>query len=233
MAVDPSSFNSVSILASTLATFSSLSERASFAYFDSSFHQQYVSSSISFEATYKVLRPSFAYYTTNSSVLLIISFCPGASSSLMTESAPFEIKIFLPICLAVKGSVPSTCQKILLYLFLVLVNSQIFNKWKYLYSFSGVSIVNTSEVFIPLKTYPNYLAALTKASSSGDDEVYSYFFRSQITVWQVAKAIKTSISESLFGLSGQRFLLSFGSVKLTFGSQCSLSGGVDPRPYDS
>lgn len=39
----------------------------------------------------------------------------------------------------------------------------------------------------PLNSNPNYLAAFTSASSSGEDEVYVPFFLSITIVWHAAK----------------------------------------------
>ena len=79
------------------------------------------------------------------------------SLSVMTESAPLHIRMMFPL-----GSFTITD-----ILFLVEVNSQMFRRL-YFKSPFGVLIVMTSSASNPANSYPNYLAAFTRASSSGE-----------------------------------------------------------------
>jgi len=53
-----------------------------------------------------------------------------------------------------------------------------------------------SSASIPANSYPNYLAAFTRASSSGDAALYTPFFSSMIISWHTARRI-TVLTRSL------------------------------------
>ena len=73
---------------------------------------------------------------------------------------------------------------------------------------------------LSLNSNPNYFAALTKASSSGDDELYFPFLWSIMMVWQQARN-KTTLTKAFLYSSSSRGLLfktssSSSSLKHTF-----------------
>ena len=115
----------------------------------------------------------------------------------------------------------------LLYLFLVLVNSQVFRSWYCNSSLSSFLMVITLSI-IPINSYPNYFAAYTRASSSGEADVYMSFFLSKMTVWQRAMQRITSTNSGVFS---SKWLFNFGSWKLTFGYYDSVA--YLPVPYDT
>lgn len=140
MAVEPINSISISIFSSTSATFSSLWQIASLAWFDSSFHVVHSFLGISFCERYSVLRPSLANYVTTLSVSLKISLFKDTELSLsqMTESAPLHMsQIFF--------SLSSTMTDIL---FLVEVKAQTLRSL-YLTAPFGVLIVMTSSPSLP------------------------------------------------------------------------------------
>ena len=84
----------------------------------------------------------------------------------------------------------------------------------------------------PANTHPNYLAALTSASSSGELELYVPFCSSIIMVWQAAKNKITRTNGSLSsGFYEFKIYPSFGSWKLTLLSCFKV--GFSPVPYAS
>lgn len=160
IAVDPIKVSFSSISPSTLATASSLSTTSSLDNLDFSAHASYSWTGIYLSAKYKVLRPILA----KSSTIGCVFWCSPSidscvRSSAMTLSAPLHIITILPF-----GSL-----KIQLILFLVLVNSQMFNNWYFNFFPFLVSLITIlSSASLSSNTYPNYLAALTSASSSGE-----------------------------------------------------------------
>ena len=101
---------------------------------------------------------------------------------------------------------------------------------------------------LSLNSYPNCLAALTRANSSGDDELYEFVFLSIIMVWHKAKiniylsnASLSFISKCTFspylkfsfivliGISELRWSFNLLSLKFTLSSCFSVA--YFPVPY--
>ena len=118
--------------------------------------------------------------------------------------------------------------------FLVLVNSctdrSSYSSRVFSFLFLIVILFSPSRL---MNSYPNYLAAFTSASSSGELELYVPFLSSMMMVWQAARKMITLTRESLSSelVDECKVEVSLGSWKFTFYS-CFVSG-FSPVPYAS